>query len=424
MGIFAALTLVYLAIRIFIQVTLYGQDDLGCSSLVVAMAILLSLIGGAFCLLVFCMSLYVFIGFKAGKLLLPPDDEFDRYFIPFMWTAFAAQFVGNIFFLGLYSYFDFFVIDLDDEPSGFWRRLAVVNRWARLSIFRTCNVTFQLITVAFLVQGFDLMRLAARIPSMRLIDMGSDSLVMRMAVISVLWFLTMLVQFLWAHFVQNGLWGNPFIEFIETCKKLRISVYMRVSPFFGYFVQSRLDLTEEYVAGGIGKSGLEERTFTTFFAADVRSEFNELLSSAAAEVGDAALHQPHFAGDAKNANETAYRKVNAFLRDLFDERTFDLAIQRESLMQQVLGLSPTVISTSVLTSTVPMRLQDFGLGGCEWNLLLLYLTVFVCLDSVTRSPGISGIVVYVIDAVFVRIYKSIVRANLARKGLLDDRLYI
>ena len=136
--------------------------------------------------------------------------------------------------------------------------------------------------------------------------------------------------------------------------------------------------------------------------------------------------KPHVAGDIPHAAYETNEEVNEFLKDFFSKESRDhkYVVQPESCLQQFVGYPPTVIEESVLTTVKDWMYKKALLGGIEWRLQLFYLVLFVCLLIPTSSPCIPAIVVYVVDAIIVKIFNTIGRANLSKKTLLDDRFFL
>jgi hypothetical protein len=58
----------------------------------------------------------------------------------------------------------------------------------------------------------------------------------------------------------------------------------------------------------------------------------------------------HLASDIPKTAFAAYKEVNEFLKRFFTGKSqFQFAVQQESVVQQLAGLTPTVINHSVLT---------------------------------------------------------------------------
>jgi hypothetical protein len=135
--------------------------------------------------------------------------------------------------------------------------------------------------------------------------------------------------------------------------------------------------------------------------------------------------RPHLAGNIPNTVFAASKHVNDFLGKFFTRKSlFLFAVQPESMVQQIVGFPLTVIADSVLAVVRPSSYRYCLLSKLEWRLQFWYLVVIVCIENATGSAAIAAVLVYLLDALIVKWVQTAGRANLSRKSLLDDRLYL
>lgn len=448
-----ALGLVYAVFRVVLHARLYGQDGPNVTTVFGSLGLFLDIVGSCLFIVCFVLGLYVFIFFKwaapSAAVMLPPEEEFNDKLIPILWVVFALKLIGNIILLCLQSGMNLFVVDWEvpkkeDIPVSAWRRIMVANQWNRILTVRCYNIPFTLLALVFMLQGFDLTLLATPIPSSTLLDMDKTYLVLEFTVISFLWFILMLVEWIFTSFIYWKIFGDPFVNFVDLCTTSNISVLIKMSQFHGYYIhgksvhasadqnmsQLQKQLKDEknnlVPIRGLSQNA-EHQVFEAYFAPIFRQAFFDLYNSMLAQTWSPSVVgcKPHLAGDIPKAAYAAYKEINTFLTKFFDkESDYKYMIQQESCLQRSLGLMPTVIEDSILTVVKDDSFKNSLLAGIQGRLQFFYLVVFLCVQSLTKQPCISAFVVYLIDVIVVRMYNTFGRANLSRKSLLDDRFFL
>jgi hypothetical protein len=111
--------------------------------------------------------------------------------------------------------------------------------------------------------------------------------------------------------------------------------------------------------------------------------------------------------------------------ELFAERSeFQIVIAPEAPLQEFIGLVPTVMNDSIFSVVPPSAFQGCLVGGLQWRLQFWYLVFFISFDWLTGSSCIAALIIYLVDVIIMRWCKTVGRANLSRKMLLDDRLFL
>ena len=95
-----------------------------------------------------------------------------------------------------------------------------------------------------------------------------------------------------------------------------------------------------------------------------------------------------------------------------------------SLAHRFFGLPPPVGDDSVFVAQTSGSYKDSMLYGIEGSLMAFYLLLFACLEMVTNSPAIGGLVVYIIDALVVKLFKVRCKRALMNKDLCSHKSLI
>jgi hypothetical protein len=259
--------------------------------------------------------------------------------------------------------------------------------------------------------------------------MGMQYLVLKFTVITILWLIVVGIQCLWTRFVASRLFGDPFESLVQLCSAANISILMKTSLFHGFYVNGRekespTDTQEQ--AKPRPRVG-DYPVLETFFAKDPHLKFLDLSNNMLAQMGGLSAfgRYLHHNGDIPTIVTTVNARVNAFLVRLFAERSeYQIVIQPKSDLQQFIELVPTVINDSIFSVVRPRAFQDCLVGGLQWGLQLMYLVFFICFDWLTSSSCIAALIVYAIDLIVMRWFRAVGRANLLRKMLLDDHLFL
>ena len=95
-----------------------------------------------------------------------------------------------------------------------------------------------------------------------------------------------------------------------------------------------------------------------------------------------------------------------------------------SLAHRFFGLPPPVGDDSVFVAQTSGSYKDSMLYGIEGSLMAFYLLLFSCLEMVTNSPAIGGLVVYIIDVLVVKLFKVRCKRALIKKDLCSHKSLI
>ena len=393
-------------------------------------------------------SIYVYIFFKWATepyLCLPPESEF-KLLIPLIWLVFGCKFIALILFTFLNLSNDIFLIDWENSkkenyPVSAWRRIRIANEYCKIQTTRSYYLPFILILILFIEEGLNAQLLSSPIPQSKLIDTGKSYKILRFALTSIIWLISILLE----TFLIRGLrfiFGNPLVNFLDLCSTSNISILILTSRSTGFYLHGRsphtssdetmqtlTDHLRQETSNRIGFRGLGDNSvdqvFSIYLNDPLRSGFGEAYDLALYNYTKKAVKEGmRKTGDTcVKAAYAAYDNLNNFWRLFLDqagENVPKLIIQNSSILERLLGIPPAMNNdTNVFTIRKLESYFRIFLTGIEWILMMTDLTLFHALEIATESPAIAAFIVFVFDSLYTRLYSKWGKNNVAKKSLLD-----
>lgn len=446
-----AIGLVYYFVNIIMFIRTYAIDGLRSSVFVGIFGYFFDLMGTILFIVSFALSIYVFIFFKfqtSSFICLPEEDDF-MLLIPVLLVALGLKLIGVIFMIILKSSTNVFIIDWEtpkeeDIPISGWRRIMVANEWNRILTVRHYNLPFTLLSMSFIIGGFDLNLLATPIPSTKLVEMDKEYFILRFAFYSFVWLLLILFQFLMSKFVLWRIFGDPFLNFIDLCSTSNISVFIRTCSYQGYYIHGKsphlsADQDMKKLSSNLRKEGKKraserglvegkpDQVFETFLTDECRHQINDLYNSQVAQTGSPSVlnFKVHAAGDIPHAAYEVNEEVNEFLKNFFNNNSdHKFVVQPKNFLHYFFDIPPITVGESIFLIVNESRYNVSLVSGIEWKLQLFYLLIFVCVAMAISSPCIPSLIIFIIDFIIIKIFNLFGRSNLSKKTLLDDRFFL
>jgi meckelin len=428
-----ALSVFYVIFNIFLYLRTDGQDGFSCSVMLGSIALFFDIVASALFLIAFFFGIYVLFAFKSGsRFYLPPEEELEELLLPVLWICFGFKLFSCLLFVAIQAGMNVFIVDwedpdVDDMANANWRRLLVANQWNRVLTTRHYNVPFSLLAFVFFFEGLRWDLASAPIPTFSLIDTGTESLILKVAIMSAVWFVLIAIECLVTVFLIWRVFGDPFESLVDLCVTSNLSLFMQSSLFHGYYINGKSNAEIDVLGKEATRIDGAHRVFETFLSLEARHGFNDLYNSLLAQTGAPSVYglAQHLSGDIPKSVLAAYRPINTFLAKFFSGKSdFRFGIQEESIVQQLLGLTPTFVNDSILTAVRKSGFRYCLLNKLQWRIQFTYLVMMICLEEATGSTCIAAIIIYLIDVAIVKWSSNLGRANLGRKSLLDDRLFL
>ena len=132
-----------------------------------------------------------------------------------------------------------------------------------------------------------------------------------------------------------------------------------------------------------------------------------------------------FDADAPSVEELNDSLNGLWKRMLVDSKCiFHKLILPMSIGHKLFGIPPPVGEESLFVVQTSGSYKDSMLYGIEGSLMVFYLLLFSCLEMVTNSPAIGGLIVYIVDAIVVKVFKIRSKHALKTKGLCSHKSII
>lgn len=409
-----------------------------------SIAYILDYISNWFFLCVFLISAYFWFFYNlqfSSFYSLPYGRDFE-YLIPFVWTSFTIKIVAVFLRLWQLTATDLFFIDWetphsDDQKVSPWRRITVAKQWYYASTVRAYSIPFTVMMIVFIQNGFNVDLITQAIPDTTLIDVGMSPMILRVGWISFLFVILGFIQWIWCEFFYWHFSSDPFLNFVDLCSTSNISTMIIESPQHGYYVHGRCvhahsdesmfrlttNLAKEAlgVASGRGLT-TEDRSqvYEVFYETKFRRRFIEQFYTTMNMMGKklfsiTAKEIPHECIESfANLNKTFTKFFDMSQTNFRNEVQLDVPVS-----QFVFGLSPKTDEKSILNKAEEREFRKTMVYGAQWSLYILAIILFVGVDMHTQNSMIAAFVVFVVDFLFMTVYRLRTRAKVAKNALMD-----
>lgn len=438
--------LIFWLYRSFIVVRRYGEDGIDFYVLLAIVTELLSIISYYIFLIAFAFSFAIFCAYKwhDGSYKSISDDL--SILTPFIWVAFAVSLVAAFLKTLMQYRSDVFIMDWEPRhqgaPVSAWRRIMIANEWIRMLFYRSYNVPFTLITMLFIIDGFDMNLIETGAPTSKLIDSGETIPILRFGFITFIYICLLLVEYIFT-LIKDAIFGSRFHDFITLCRTANVSVLAMISRSWGYYIHGRSmtesdaglgKLTEEVANEELTKKlnvkaidGTEKSVFEVFLA----PQFREPLTQAYSRVINAVYHTPRNLRESNTSSispeqMTSYDQLNSFIQRFFaaDEKTREYDVVPRPVSYTMFRVPPSPEERSIMYAEPECSLKVGVFGRSEWLVALMDLLFFCGVDYATNSATVAAFTTILCDSVIMAIFRQCARSNIARKSLLDHRFLI
>ncbi|KAI5520868.1 negative regulation of centrosome duplication [Trichomonas vaginalis G3] len=436
----------YLLVYCFFYGRTNGEAGMNSKIIMKYLSAFFNIFGTVLFLIVWVFSFYLWCFFKLQKsthTALLDQKEYDRRLIPCMWIAFVFKVFASFLQVYVQSTYDIFIIDWESprseaSPISTWRRIMIANEWNRIIPIRSYNFAFTLITLVFLLNGFDWVNLSSPIPITKYLDTGEHYKILIIALTTALFVAIIFIQYIWNYWIRWRFFGNPFYNFLDLCSNANLSVLIMESPNHGHYLHGRSLHThsddtmaklnenlEDESKGLVGTRGLLPNTTEQCFEVLFNSKFMQKYIAA---LNNMDAHISGLKVRAKMIQPTTVKAaddMNTTLKAFFDNQHEDkFQVIPMSVMHQILRYTPVASETTLLAIESEASYSNLLLSGIEWKLATFYIIMFTCIEIHTRSPGIAAFCVYIVDFILVTMYYKLAKNTLAKKSLLDDRFLL
>jgi len=444
----------YWLFKTYVHIRRFGEDGLGLSVSLGTIGILLLVIG----VLIFCLCFsfaaylaYMFKYDKASTFMLPFDSELSTL-STLLVIALVCVGLSLIIRIGLQACGDVFIIDWeeprgDGTPISAWRRVMIANEWLRLSTFRSYSIPFTVFSLLLVLTGMDYNLISSPIPTLDLVSTGKSYLALRFALISSLWIVLVLLEWLYDALFKSLIFGCPFKNFLDLCGTANSSILMMISNSWGYYVHGRsahgfVDQDIERLNANIAvdaenhpqlrpiAEGYNSQVYQIYFSSEFRYSFRDAYDTVLTRVYPAVQsgmsHHNHISSVTPEAM-ASFEQLNQYLCRFFVNESIGehrYTVSPAPFSQRVLGLPPNVQNDSIVLESSDKSFRKGMLSGIQWTMLLFNMLLFIVTETITQSSPIAAMVTYIADILLVKLFQTMGRSNLAKKSLLDDRFLL
>ena len=242
--VLASLLFILFLYKCYLSYLRFGQDGMNAYVIIQCVFELMTIVSILSFILCFIFSFAVLIAYKWNRttsFMLPEEEVFSILQV-FMWLCFASSALAlltkilmmnntNIIFIE-WKYLKF------RGKNETYRKVMIANEWLKLLTLRDYNIPFILITIVFMMDGFNLNLVATPIQSNKLVDTGINSSVLRFPFVCLLWICLYLIQFIFFK-IKDLIFGSPINDFLNLCGTANISIFSFISKSWGFYIHGR-----------------------------------------------------------------------------------------------------------------------------------------------------------------------------------------
>jgi len=479
-GVLSALGVVYALVKISSWRRREGIAVLDCTSCMLFIVYVFSALVLVFLAVIFvtCIQWQFFFKRQSTVIRVLPTADQEHLIASLLVAAFVMKFFDVVYILYSQIYVDIFFIDWErprgsqvtgtdghtvTTPVSVMRTLFVANEWREIQTIRRIKPTFQVILVVLFLQGFGFQYWATTDPVNRLsvdrnIDyVGETNLCLRIAVVSLLYFVIAIIQWIIYGFLYERFVGDAIGDFIDFCSMSNISVFVMSQRQYGHYIHGRsvhgrsdtslYELYEQFQREEdnlCGKRGLEpnseRQTFEMGITVRFRNEYSKILQPLLSRETQGARRgqqnmsrqNPNLPGSnltpALERSVKAYNQMNRYLSSFVEHaiRENDYFVKDKLLLEKLLKneLQPPD-DKSVFYNDDGRSFTSILLYGQEWSLLLFNLLLFLIVDWLSGWNAIlAGFIAYMAEIIITSVRDSFGKKNLAEKTMVDERFLI
>lgn len=437
--------------RCYLMYTRYAQDGVNIFMIIACFNELFSIAAFLMYVVVFIFTIFFYIAFKwvgAPKFTIPIKETQLALNI-FVYICTASTCAAVVLRLILQFATDIFIIDWErasrSRKGVVLRQVILANEYIKLSTRRDYNPYIIMTLLIFILKGIKVELWATPISTVRLIDTGFTSDVLRFANDSFFFIMLMIVSFI-ANLVKNLIFGNPINRFIDLCSTANISFISMITNSWGFYLHGRSGIVcnDNLLASTSDEQELEEidtprngsndigsitmsfddKVFELYMSPSYReSLFTPVKHAAdiykASKLKDAASPNV-LTPEARRELDYLNKALAKFYGAPLGRRQYD--VQGQPLANKLSGLPPVVENHSMFYIEKNGSFRNPLFSSHQIMMALFDLIIFIVVDISIESPIIAALCSTLCDFVVAYAWKLIVTLKIQQKSLYDRKL--
>eukprot|EP01116_Phalansterium_solitarium_P011401 TRINITY_DN27065_c0_g1_i1.p1 TRINITY_DN27065_c0_g1~~TRINITY_DN27065_c0_g1_i1.p1 ORF type:complete len:391 (-),score=155.55 TRINITY_DN27065_c0_g1_i1:87-1259(-) len=339
-------------------------------------------------------------------------------------------------------------------PVSVWRSLNVMKELNNLQTARIISVNFNLIALAFILEGIEVAGSSVWQPPLKDPGFGQQRWLLRLALIVFFYMALALVQIVWSYAFAFRFVRERVAVFVDLLSVSNISLIAFSEQCYGYYLHGRsvhshadtnmiglnanLKHEEENLAGSRGLlPNTTDQVFEMYASEQLRRLYDELYRSIVKT--DALRNEKvgyrFFKREKKKVplenSVKAHATLSKFFMEFIDKTQagFQYEIVERSPIRSALRLAPHKMAASPSTTFfVPDKnhrvWSKMLFWGVEYDLLVFETLILLCTDLIWQSSTIDVFVAFMVVSVINYFRQVFGRENLTKKTLTDDRFLL
>ncbi|XP_012233806.1 meckelin [Linepithema humile] len=332
-----------------------------------------------------------------------------------------------------------------NSPISIWRTYFIANEWYKLQTKRKINVALQSIYTLFILQMFDLELWKSTVPEWTTADKSSDvenNFILQYAIYTFVYVSVYFAQWLFHVMFYERYIKNRLQEFVDLCSIANISVFL-VQKYYGFYIHGRsihgfADTDLPTLINNLKKEednlcahrGLVPGTTTQTFIISFNQSFKSLYDELTKQNESTVIFNTSNASskNLKQLFETK-SKIRLFLMQFLDHcsESEDYVIKEQHILEKLCDIHFSDIKNrsskdkSIFYIDNNYSFKRMVFYGNEWLLATFEITMFAFFLVIFNSCTFACTGTVIVSQLFLLIIRFLVKRNLCKKSLLDDR---
>uniref|UniRef100_A0A0N5CGY7 Meckelin n=1 Tax=Strongyloides papillosus TaxID=174720 RepID=A0A0N5CGY7_STREA len=338
---------------------------------------------------------------------------------------------------------------LTQRQIGIWRTYLVANEWNELQNYRKTNIALQLFVTILVFEVLNFKNLSIVEPnfilSKKLIEINYYMGFFRFAIITIIYFLVLLIQWTVSVIILEPL-IDPFHNFIDLCSIANISVLSLTTSLHGYYIHGQsphgyadtnmqeinkfLQLEKNNQCGFRGlESGNDLQTYIITMPRVFRDKFLKIQGL----LRQSTSRQIMIKNNKTETEHIEYRskvydELNIFLRRVIehDDMECDYDILNMKAMEDIFDMefADTTNRGVFYKDTSEIAFTQSFIYGNEWVFCTFEFCLLQFLDIFFNNLILASFLTFIVTEVIKKVASILFTSHLVKSSLIDSRFLI